>query len=58
MLTAPYRAKAANRETATKLYNVITCTKKLCMATAPVVQKKSDYRVYCAYSDYCAKKTL
>ena len=31
---------------------VITYTKKLCMVTAPVLQKKSDNRVYCAYSDY------
>ena len=28
------------------------------MVTAPIVQKKSDYRVYCAYSDYCAKKDI
>ena len=28
------------------------------MVTAPVVQKKSDYCVYCAYNDYCAKTDI
>ena len=28
------------------------------MVTASVMQKKSDYRVYYAYNDYCAKKDI